>query len=138
MSVRFASHIINVCNKHRKKNPLYVCISIGFVGHETFGSEIKAKICQLSQFSKNFLWVFVMFLFSARVPGSLSDRWSSLATIYPLRFHEIFWRWLSYNIKRQLAEIKWQMTIVISRVFLFWSSLHTERVFQKKSSLPVY
>ena len=42
-----------------------------------------------------------MFLFSARVPGSLSDRWSSLATIYPLRFHEIFGRWLSYNIKPQ-------------------------------------
>jgi hypothetical protein len=36
-----------------------------------------------------------------RAPGSLSDRWSSLATIYPLRFHEIFGRWLSYNIKRQ-------------------------------------
>ena len=35
-----------------------------------------------------------------RAPGSLSDRWSSLATIYPLRFHEIFGRWLSYNIKR--------------------------------------
>ena len=38
---------------------------------------------------------------SSRVPGSLSDRWSSLTTIYPLRFHEIFGRWLSYNIKRQ-------------------------------------
>ena len=37
---------------------------------------------------------------SSRAPGSLSDRWSSLATIYPLRFHEIFGRWLSYNIKR--------------------------------------
>ena len=35
------------------------------------------------------------------VPGSLSDRWSSLATIYPLRFHKNFGRWLSYNIKRQ-------------------------------------
>ena len=35
---------------------------------------------------------------SSRVPGSLSDRWSSLTTIYPLRFHEIFGRWLSYNI----------------------------------------
>ena len=36
-----------------------------------------------------------------RAPGSLSDRWSSLATIYPLRFHEIFGRWLSHNIKWQ-------------------------------------
>ena len=40
---------------------------------------------------------------SSRVPGSLSDRWSSLTTIYPLRFHEIFGRWLSYNIKRWLS-----------------------------------
>ena len=32
------------------------------------------------------------------VPGSLSDRWSSLTTIYPLRFHEIFGRWLSFNM----------------------------------------
>jgi hypothetical protein len=33
-----------------------------FVGKKTFRSEIKAKFCQLSQFSKN---VFVMFLISA-------------------------------------------------------------------------
>ena len=48
-------------------------------------------------------WFFQIFNNSCyhRAPGSLSDRWSSLATIYPLRFHEIFGRWLSYNIKRQ-------------------------------------
>ena len=39
----------------------------------------------------------------SRAPESLSDRWSSLATIYPLHFHEIFGRWLSYNIKRWLS-----------------------------------
>ena len=37
-------------------------------------------------------------ILDGRVPGSLSDRWSSLTTIYPLRFHEIFGRWLSFNM----------------------------------------
>ena len=33
---------------------------------------------------------YTMYFTWYRAPGSLSDRWSSLATIYPLRFHEIF------------------------------------------------
>ena len=50
------------CKKRTKVLKSIYTISMGKVGQETFRSEIKAKICQLSQFSKNFLGVFVMFL----------------------------------------------------------------------------
>ena len=50
------------CKKRTKVLKSIYTISMGKVGQETFRSEIKAKFCQLSQFSKN---VFVMFLISA-------------------------------------------------------------------------
>ena len=54
-----------------------------------------------------------------RVPGSLSDRWSSLTTIYPLRFHEIFGRWLSYNIKRVFQQKRKKRCILTGFLYRF-------------------
>ena len=54
-----------------------------------------------------------------RAPGSLSDRWSSLATIYPLRFHEIFGRWLSYNIKRVFQQKRKKRCILTGFLYRF-------------------
>ena len=74
-----------------------------------------------------------------RAPGSLSDRWSSLATIYPLRFHEIYGRWLSYNIKRVFQQKRKKRCILTGFFYIdFYANQKEKKILADKSIIHCF